>query len=69
MDPGGGVVENMMKYDGFVKGGGMRDDDDDFIRGGEGYKKMMMMNSQTTLVFCHRKLISKIKWLQISKVP
>ena len=47
----------------------MRDDDDDFIRGGEGYKKMMMMNSQTTLVFCHRKLISKIKWLQISKVP
>ena len=46
-----------------------RDDDYDFIRGGEGYKKMMMMNSQTTLVFCHRKLISKIKWLQISKVP
>ena len=29
-----GVRENMMKYDGFVKGGGMRDDDDDFIRGG-----------------------------------
>ena len=34
-----GVVENMMKYDGFVKGGGMRDDDDDFIRGGRGIRR------------------------------
>ena len=47
----------------------MRDDDDDFIRGGGGVKEDDDDEFTDFLVFCHRKLISKIKWLQISKVP